>query len=149
MKKFSFTLDRVLTIRQRLTDIARRALFEAQALEAERERILIGLQDRLRIEQIELERKQADGILVAEFQDSRRFQEFLAREIDSAEADLSEARAQVQRRREGLVAARKQERVIEKLRERRLAEYQEYALREEQKELDEMAGARGPGGDRL
>lgn len=148
MKRFSFPLDRVLAIRRRWTEIARRALSEAQALEAERKRILAELLARWRAGQTDLERREAAGILVSELQDRRRFQEFLAREIISAEESLGEARALVERRREELIAARKQERVIEKLRERRLAEYQEYVLREEQKELDEMAGSRVPGGDR-
>jgi flagellar FliJ protein len=149
MKKFSFPLDRVLTLRQRLTDLARRALYEAQALEAGRERVLTGLISRLRMEQADLGRKQSCGVLVAELQDSRRYQEFLAREIISAQTELAEARVLVQRRREELVAARKHEKVIERLRGRRLTEYQEYVLREEQKELDEMAGARGLGGGGL
>jgi flagellar protein FliJ len=143
VKRFRFSLERVLKLRSQETEAAKRAL--ARALSAEelaRIRVLEA-QAALTTRTEEAQMREQVGLTAAEFGAVRSFLAFLQRDLARAVQQLSLVRQVTEQRRRELMAARKRERALEKLRERRLDAYTLEVLREEQKELDEF-GTRQP-----
>lgn len=134
MKKFQFSLQKLLGLRHQETEQAKRNLAGALAAEA---------MARDRVEQAEsrlaerVARAASGGYSVAAYRQDREWIRFLQGEVERAEAHLREAEAETARLRQLLLVARQRERILEKLRERRLEAYQLEALLEEQRELDE------------
>lgn len=134
MKRFQFSLQKLLGLRHQETEQAKRNLAAALATEALAKDRLEQAQDRL-AERVAL--AAAGGYSVAAYRQDREWIRFLQGEALRAEANLREAEAETARLRQLLLEARQRERILEKLRERRLEAYQLEALLEEQRELDE------------
>lgn len=134
MKRFQFSLQKLLGLRHQETEQAKRNLAAALASEAMAKDRLEQAQSRL-AERVAL--AAAGGQSVAAYRQDREWIRFLQGEVERAEAHLHEAEAETARLRQLLLVARQRERILEKLRERRLEAYQLEALLEEQRELDE------------
>ncbi|HLO01849.1 MAG TPA: flagellar export protein FliJ [Symbiobacteriaceae bacterium] len=134
MKKFQFSLQKLLGLRHQETEQAKRSLAAALAAEAMAQDRLEQAQSRL-AERIAL--AAAGGYSVASYRQDREWIRFLQGEVEKAEQHLQEAQAETARLRQLLLVARQRERILEKLRERRLEAYQLEVLLEEQRELDE------------
>lgn len=143
MKRFLFRLEKVLRLRQQETDQSRRALGQALAVEADARRAVDEAAAALQARLTEVRHKEHAGVTAFDFAALRTHVQYLQRGRDAAEAALAEAQALTHRRRDELLAARKKEKALEKLRERRLVQYTQEALAEEQKELDAYGDRKG------
>ncbi|MDB4897673.1 MAG: hypothetical protein JWN15_3935 [Firmicutes bacterium] len=143
MKRFTFSLDKVLKLRSQETEQAKRALALAlSALDQAQQRAMMAHQELAdRTEEASI--REQTGITAAEFGTLRSYLAFLQRAVAQAEQQVSMAEQVVGQRREALMAARQRERVLERLRERRLEQYTLEALVEEQKVLDELGASPG------
>ena len=140
MATFKFRMQTILRLRMNDRDQRRAEL--AEALEAERllsERI--GQLQR-EIEQVKQQMRKATepGVLnVDQLLNSHRYELLLMAHLKTWEQQRSQLSAEVERRRMALVEADRQVKVVEKLRERRLTEFQQQQAKQETKELDELA----------
>lgn len=134
MKRFQFSLQKLLGLRHQETEQAKRNLAAALATEAMAKDRLEQAQARL-AERVAL--AAAGAYSVATYRQDRDWIRFLQGEVERAEENLREAEAETARLRQLLLGARQRERILEKLRERRLETYQLEALQAEQRELDE------------
>jgi flagellar FliJ protein len=137
VKRFRFSLEKVLRLRAQETEQAKRALAQAMGAEAAAAEALSEARETLQHRTAEATAQERAGLVAAEFGALRNYLIFLQRQVEAAEAALGAAKALTQQRRLELLRARRRERALEKLRERRFAQYQLEAMREEQKELDE------------
>ncbi|MDF2629975.1 MAG: Flagellar FliJ protein [Symbiobacteriaceae bacterium] len=137
MKRFRFSLERVLRLRSQETEQVKRALGKAVAAEATARGLVSEARAELVRRTEEAGQRERSGLTAFEFASLRTFVTFLQRQLEAAELRLADAVAETQRRRLALLGARRKERALEKLRERRLEQYQLEALQQEQKELDE------------
>ena len=142
MKRFQFRLERLLNLRSQETDMARRALAaaisEAEVAMSAQEHASSAVAARM----VEVANQERSGTTVFEFATLRTHVRLLQKELEQADADLSQANTHTQERRGQLIEARRGERVLDRLKEKRLETYVQESLAEEQKELDEF-------GDRL
>ncbi|HWI62414.1 MAG TPA: flagellar export protein FliJ [Symbiobacteriaceae bacterium] len=137
MKRFRFSLEKVLRLRSQETEQAKRALGAALAAEAAARAAADEIRDALRQRTDEATVRERGGMTAFEFASMRTYVIFLQKQLEGALAALAEAMAVTQRRRLELLAVRRRERALEKLRERRVDQYRLESLQEEQKELDE------------
>jgi flagellar FliJ protein len=137
VKRFRFSLERVLRLRSQETEQVKRALGKAVAAEATARGLVSEARAELVRRTEEAGQRERSGLTAFEFASLRTFVTFLQRQLEAAELRLADAVAETQRRRLALLGARRKERALEKLRERRLEQYQLEALQQEQKELDE------------
>jgi flagellar FliJ protein len=143
MKRFRFSLEKVLRLRSQETEQAKRALAVALAAEARARQTAAEAHATLRDRTTEATARERLGLTAYEFGSLRTFLARLQREAVAADLAVTQAEERTQRQRMALLAARRRERAMEKLKERRLEQYQLEALREEQKELDEYGNRPG------
>ena len=139
MARFNFRLKTLLATRESTRDALRLQLAEAQAAEdavnAEHRRLAAVL----RCQQDSLREVAAPGVLdVRDLLASSRYEATLRREIRALHDRASELAAESDRRREALVDADRDVRVLEKLREKQHQEFLREQARAEVKELDEI-----------
>lgn len=147
MQRFRFALEKVMRLRAQETDVAKRALGEAlQAEMAARQALAEALERRSRATLDAVNRETAGGIAAHEFASVRTHLSFLGKQVDEARRLLAGAEEATRQRRVALLEARRREKVLEKLREHRLEQYQAELLREEQKEFDEYGNRPGLNG---
>lgn len=142
MKRFQFRLQKVLSLRTQETDQARRALAVAIALEAEARRELQRASAALQSRLSQLQSQEFAGMSGFDFGNLRTHIRLLQSRVEAARAQLTALEERTALRRMGLLEARRKERALERLREKRLEAYTEESFKAEQKELDEF-------GDRL
>jgi flagellar FliJ protein len=140
MSKFHFRLETLLRLRMAERDERRADL--AKALRAEE--LLQNEQRQIESEQLQISLKlrersspgeaDVDGLLR-----TNRYQMVLKARRGQLAAQLAQVRAEIERRRQVLVEADRQVRVLEKLRERQLAAHRQVQAKLEVKELDELA----------
>lgn len=140
MKRFRFSLERVLRLRGQETEQAKRELGKALAAEAAARAAAAEARTELAHRTDEAGQRERTGLTAYEFASLRTYVTFLQRQLEAAEVRLAAAVGETQRRRLALLGARRKERALEKLRERRLEQYRLESLRQEQKELDEYGG---------
>lgn len=143
MASFQFRLESVLKVRQ--ADRQQRQLELAEALQA---------QDvvRRQVAQLEREHRELDehcrsnmrpgAIDVDRLRDVQRYRILLASRLRTLELKVGQLAAEVERRRQILVEADRQVRVLEQLRARKREEFEVAELRREVLTLDEVAGQR-------
>lgn len=143
MKRFQFRLERVLNLRKQQTDQARRALAAAIAEEDVARRAVETAHALLNARLVDIRHKERQGLTAYDFGLQRHHVRVLQTELATAETGLAEAQAFTQHKRLELLAARRAERALERLRERRLEGYVAESFREEQKELDQFGDRQG------
>ena len=141
MKKFSFSLERILKLRQQTEDERRRALGEVERrIYAERSQ-LQSLEGQRRAEQSAIRDVESGGPLdVRRVLNGRAYQAGLQARIARSLEALRALAVERQNRMNDYIEARKQRRVLEKLRERKHRQWRDETEREERMELDEVAG---------
>ena len=131
MEKFQFSLEKVLTYRQQLEQEAKLEFAAVQRQVNERE---------AKLDQIAKERAQ---MLTVPEQTLGRMQiqhRYLAQlEQVSSELKLDQLQGKLDQALDGYVKAQQQRKVIEKLRAKKEAEYQQAFRQAEQKQLDDLA----------
>jgi flagellar export protein FliJ len=143
MRKFKFRLTTLLKLREQARDERRSQLAQAYQAEA----ILREEGQRLERDLQELGKQNRDacgpGTLDLErLMDSRRYELVLRAQRQDLNKKMEMLEAEIGRRREALVEANREVRVLELLRERQLARHRQEESRQEINLLDEVAGRR-------
>jgi flagellar FliJ protein len=127
MKRFRFRLPRVLDVRERMRDEARQELVAKNTARDEAQRVLEHL------EQEALHTNVAEGgtYSASELLMLGEYHARLKREIASQREVVARAEAEAEEAREKYVAASKDAKSIEMLKDKRLDEYKEEALKEQ------------------
>ena len=143
MRRFRFPLEKVLRLRGQELEQARRALGGAMLAERTAAEAVQVARAAVAQRTTELAEAIMAGTTAAAFAAARRYLGFLQSEQRRAESCLAEAQTLVAARRRHLLEARRREKVLEKLKERRMETYTAQSLREQQKDLDEFAHRQG------
>lgn len=142
MARFQFRLDALLRLRRRAEEDARAALGHAIAAEERQKELLLGLEAELE-ESIAEQRRSREGEIWIEGQilamgwNARR-----KIEIVDQKGRIAKASDAVKAARDALVEARRAVQILEKLRERRKAQWALAERRKEQATLSDIAGIR-------
>jgi flagellar protein FliJ len=135
-KKFNFTLQPVLDHRKRIEDQKQQTLAMRRRAWEEARRELDRLNDEFRSNSREL-RERHNAFDVEELRVRYAHLQFIDRMIDAQIKVLAERQVALDRARKDLVAASKNRKVVDKLKERRKLAYSAEELRVEQIELDD------------
>lgn len=150
MKRFEFRLDSLLNLRRMAEDGAKRAFGEAR-MAAERQREQAGrtaADEAMAMRELR-EAQTGRDLRVADLLAHQRHVVAIARRLAAEKARLGECEAAAAKAREALAAAMKDRKVLDRLRERRAAEWQVEVLKDEQRAIDEASAAsRAAGGSR-
>lgn len=140
MRRFEFSLQKVLDYRQRREEQAIRAFAEAQAQLMHEQAVL----HRLLIEREEcLRRSHRRERLTVELLDvEQTYLSALEERIETQRERVAEAERMVEQRREGLIEAQRERKALERLREKHYEQWRQEMLRAEQNTLDDLATVR-------
>lgn len=134
-----FSLETVLNYRNRLEDIAKNRLFEAQTAKQKVQEKLVE-EERTYSELIEIvDRRQSEGIDILDlirYEDQIRFSK---NRIVAIKKTLAEKIARVVEEREQLIRRSKERKIMEKLKEKQNLAWQEHLNKKEAALLDEIA----------
>jgi len=149
MSRFTFRLATLLKLRERARDERRAQLAQAYQAEAilgqEQQRVA----DDLALLQQQSREAAGPGTLdLDRLLDARRFEAVLLVQQQDLQKKQKLLEAEIDRRRQALVEANREVRVLELLRERQLQRHREEESRREMKLLDEVAGRRAAWEDR-
>ena len=143
MAKFKFRLATLLRLREATRDERRSELAKAYQAEGILENQRRGIADALAQLQQRHRQAAAPGPLdLDQLLEARRYELVLRAQARQAQSQLEAVQAEVQRRREALVDANRQVRVLDGLREKQLQRHRHEENRLEVKRLDEVAGRR-------
>lgn len=144
MAQFQFKLKPVLRLRVAERDDRRTRLAEAYHAERIlRDRLTEAEAERGRVRDMVRTASSPGQVDVDALLRTHRYELVVAAQVFAIEQQLKQVAEEVERRRQALVEADRQVRVMEKLRDRQFAEFQQQEFRKEVKQLDEIAGRRG------
>jgi len=149
MRKFKYRLQGLEDIKGMELDALRQAYAAAQRELRRCEQELLNLRaalDYTYSELMELRIAQADPLILLSLES---YAAALREQIRAVSQRIADQRASLQEARDKLAQKRKEKKVLEKYRERKLADYRQYVERETQKELDETAASIHLRGDHL
>jgi len=142
MKRFRFTLQAVLTVRDRQEQAAREQYAQAVARQHD-------ARDRLRVAEREVaaaadrQREQTQaGAVAAELRAAVAYVRAAEERRQQCAGELAAADQRVRRELEAWLAARQKREAVERLRQRQWQRYRGAVAAQEQKELDELATQR-------
>lgn len=133
MEKFQFSLEKVLTYRQQLEQEAKLEFAAVQRQVNERE---------AKLDQIAKERAQmltAPEQTLGRMQVQHRYLAQLEQVSSELKLEVDQLQGKLDQALDGYVKAQQQRKVIEKLRAKKEAEYQQELRQAEQKQLDDLA----------
>ncbi len=141
MKKFEFRLQRVMEVKEEIEKQKERdfALAKRKAIEEENKLNEIKIQYEGCWKDIENKTSQ-DTVDTNEINQYYKYLQKLEGDIERQFIYLHEANAEVERRRHILIEASKERKILENLKDRKMASYQEELNRQEQNFFDEIAG---------
>lgn len=140
MERFRFRLATLLRIHESTRDERRRQLAEAYRADATLKERIRGLDQRLSELKQYYGRGGMPGMLnVDELIDAERYELLLLAERQQAQQHEVTLAAEIERRRQALVAADREVRVLEKLREQQLGQHRFAEERQASKQMDEVA----------
>ncbi|SHO50715.1 flagellar export protein FliJ [Desulfopila aestuarii] len=134
-----FGLDTVLDYRQRLEDIAKNNLAQARQAEEEVRHQLEKEQDHYRQLVATIERVQEIGVNIMELIHHEEHLKYIKTRVIELEKELKKKREHIARTRKELMKKAKDRQVMEKLKERQNADWQQYLNKKEAAILDEIA----------
>ncbi len=145
MASFQFRLATLSRLREAARDERRGQLAEAQRAE----QVIIDRVAEIAREQADVERRSLDAarpgaVDVDRLADAARYEMILKLERQSADQQRQAVAAEIEKRREALLAADREVRVLEKLREAQHQRHLEEEARAEAKQFDETAVMRHP-----
>jgi|SaaInlStandDraft_3_1057020.scaffolds.fasta_scaffold121366_2 flagellar protein FliJ len=142
MKKFTFNLETVLKVRKQREEAAQRDMVKAlKRLESLKE-ILKLLQDEVYSLEEELQQRQKHSPNVRDFYDYLLYLQSVKKKIEVQQDEVFKAHNIMEERRSVTVAAQRQKKVIENIKDKHYDEWSEHLLKTEQKFLDELATIR-------
>lgn len=147
MKRFHFRLDRVLDTRRLREDLRKKELGQAKQELKEGEHRLTAFEEKHRLYQDRLRETQSLPFLkVRELATHHRYVDLARSAISAQRSRVKGLTERVEERREALVGASRDKKVLENLRERRLETHGKATGRAAQLFLDEIAHRRFCGG---
>ena len=138
MASFKFRLQKVLDYKQQVEDTKKQELFHLMKIFHEEEKVLIKLHELLLKKLSEFEEKQQGELDILELLFYSGYISRLNGEIEQQREKLKEIARQITQKREEVIAASKERRIMEKLREKKYKEFMKEESRREQKFLDEI-----------
>jgi len=140
MRRFVFSLQKVLEYRQRLEEQAIRAFAEAQAQLMHEQAVL----HKLLIEREECLRRsnRRQHLSVELLAVEQTYLSALEERIEQQRQRVAEAEKVLEEKRQALIEAQRERKTLERLREKQYEEWRQEWLRTEQKALDELANVR-------
>ena len=142
MEMFNFSLESVLGYRKSLEDNVKRDLSALGKILMDTEEILVSLKDEYGRSIKGLELMQKGSISPKELEMYLNFQKNLKKKIESQEEQLVEVKKDWENKRDELVDASKEKKVLEVLKEKNAEEYRYDFAKSDQKEMDEVASGR-------
>lgn len=140
MRRFEFSLQKVLDYRQRREEQAIRAFMEAQAQLLHEQAVL----HKLIVEREGcLRRSRRQQRLTVELLDvEQTYLSALEERIETQRERVAEAEKVAEEKREALIEAQRERKALERLREKHYEQWRQEILRTEQKVLDDLATVR-------
>jgi len=140
MRRFVFSLQKVLEYRQRLEEQAIRAFAEAQAQLMHEQAVL----HKLLIEREECLRRshRRQHLSVELLAVEQTYLSALEERIEQQRQRVAEAEKVLEEKRQALIEAQRERKTMERLREKQYEEWRQEWLRTEQKALDDLATVR-------
>lgn len=143
MKKFKFSLDAVLDYRRQIQDSLQVELGTIMAMVRRQEEAVEAARQRYTEINEEYRQKKEAGMSIAEVRGYATALEVQEAVIRREEQALQKLQMQAEAKRNELVHAKQDASSVEKLRERKLADYQEAETKSEEQFIDDLVGARG------
>lgn len=134
-----FTLGAVLKYRKQLEDKARQQLYQAVEAEARLVEALYAVQEDLAGLYVSLAADQERGTTVDRLILYEHRIALVKEQMQKSKKELQKQQVQVEKKRQALVKASKDRKVMEKLREQQTAAYKRYLEKKESNMLDEIA----------
>lgn len=138
MKRFAFSLEKILEYRRQLELDRKRAFSRASEVFRQREEALRTLAAELSTYRTRLAEMGSGRISTRQLALHRSYMTHVEALIGQAVVWLSDAGKDLEARRQELAAASKNKQVLEKVREHKRAEYEYEADRQETRDLDEV-----------
>ncbi len=134
-----FTMHAVLKYRQQLEDVARQRLYQAMEEEARMQKALLQINEELTDLYSSLQRDKEQGTTVDRLILFDHRIEVVKEQAVLRQSELKKQQVQVANKRQQLVKASKDRKIMEKLREQQNAAYAQYLEKKETIMLDEIA----------
>ncbi len=139
MKKFKFRLQKLLDIREAKELEIRNELMKILAIQNRERMIQEEMQNKIKSYELQQKNDMARGIFSPEkIMSLMRYRDVSLRAIGESEKKALSMEPQIQGVREKLVEASREKKIVEKLKERKFAEYDYEVNREIAKENDDM-----------
>ncbi len=138
MKKFYFALDTVLNYKQQILEHLQEEHARIIAERVACERGIEGLEQQQSQCMADWEEKKARGFTIQEMQTFDRFLTSIRGKIERERERLAEIMAREERKREEVVEARKETASIEKLKEKKRAQYDKEVQKDEERFIEEF-----------
>ncbi len=138
MKKFYFALDTVLNYKQQILEHLQEEHARIIAERVACERVIEGLEQQQSQCMADWEEKKARGFTIQEMQTFDRFLTSIRGKIERERERLAEIMAREERKREEVVEARKETASIEKLKEKKRAQYDKEVQKDEERFIEEF-----------
>lgn len=134
-----FTMHAVLKYRRQLEDMARQELYQALEAEARLQELVQQVEEELTALYTSLQQDQEQGTTVDRLVLFDHRIELVKEQVELRHNDLEKQQAQVEKKRQLLVKASKDRKIMEKLREQQNAAYAKFLGKKELRMLDEIA----------
>lgn len=142
MKKFVFSLERMLVYQQQNLEKEKGILGKLTAARNELEELKNGQETRIAHIQKEIKKRQAEGTTVFILKGCFAVLEGARLQLEDTQKELSQAQARVEKQRRIVTEASKEVKKLEKLKENQLEEYHHDEAKEQQDMITEhVAGA--------
>lgn len=138
MAAFNFRLQRVLHYKQQVEGQKKQELFHLLKIFHEEEKVLHRLNELLLQKLSEFETKQEGDLDILELLFYSSYVARVNREIEEQQKKLVELSKRIEKKREEVIVASRERRVLEQLREKKYKEFLREEGRREQKFLDEI-----------
>ena len=141
MKKFQFSLENVLNYKNQVLEEIQNEYASAVQQVRQQERRLVELEERHRALNREFRQAEAEGITVAEAMGYESGLRVLERDIAREAKRLQELQQAAEVKRRQVMQAHVDTRILERLKEKKLQDYQKDVQKSEEQFIDELVSA--------
>ncbi len=138
MKKFAFALDKVLSYKRQYEDSIRSEHAAALQRVAQQERRLQELDEAETQARSELDEKKKRGCQILDIQNYEKYLGYLREETARETRTLNVLKAQEEEKRRELIAAKTETKSLDKLKEKKIEEYNHMAAKEQEQLIEEF-----------
>lgn len=138
MKKFSFSLDTVLSYKEQILESLRGEHARILARVRECERDIENLENERYSYGKKLDAERAAGMPIKDIRSYSTYMDALGWKIEQKKAELAKLEIEEEKKREEVVEAKKETSSIEKLKEHKLEEYNKMVQKQEEQFIEEF-----------